>query len=135
MSRDRTRSDRETGSALRYLATTGIVVALYAAAVAVVPTFMARPGLLVATVLSAPVLGILVAAWQERFRQSGSRGRAQRLGAFAGFGLAGLAGASLILAQSLTAESAHWLFLGISGLSAGAAGHAWFRDRQPTIRD
>lgn len=135
MSRYRTRNDRDSGSALRYMATTGIVVALYATAETVVPTFRARPGLLVATVLFAAVLGILVAAWQERFSPPRSRGRAQRRGAaaFAAFGMAGLVGASLILAQSLTAGSAQWLFLGMSGLTSGAAGHAWCRDRQPTV--
>ena len=134
MSRDRhLRSQREDAvPAPGYLATTGIGVALYFTAEWVVPTFTARPGLLLATLLSAPVLGVLVAAWQARSRQRPTHGRTQRHGtAVAGIGMAGLAGASLILAQALTAESAQWLALGMCGLAAGAAGHAWFRDRQP----
>ncbi len=134
MSHDRRLPKDSAGvvSAPRYLVTTGLVLALYFAAEWVVPTFTARPGLLLATLLSAPVLGVLVAAWQARSRPRRTHGRTQRLGTVgAGFGMAGLAGASLILAQALTAESAQWLSLGTCGLAAGAAGHAWFRDRQP----
>jgi hypothetical protein len=113
-----------------YLVLTGLFLALYAAAEWVVPTFTAKPGLMLATVLCAPVLGVLVAAWQKRSRQRRTPWRSQRLGtAVVRIGMAGLAGASLILAQALTAESAQWMFVGMAGLTAAAAGHAWFRDR------
>jgi len=121
---------RDVVSAPRYLGMTGLMLALYFT-LAWGTTFTARPGLLLATVLSAPVLGVLVAAGQARSRQRRTNARTQRLGtAVAGIGMAGLVGASLILAQALTAESAQWLALGLCGLTAGAAGHAWFRDRQ-----
>jgi hypothetical protein len=117
-------------SAPGYLVLTGLFLALYAAAEWVVPTFTARPGLMLATVLCAPVLGVLVAAWQRRSRQRRTPWRRQRLGtAMARIGMAGLVGASLILAQALTADSAQWMFVGMGGLTAAAAGHAWFRDR------
>lgn len=133
MSRERDPRDerKDTVSAPRYAGMTALVVALYFMAEWVVPMFSARPGLLLATVLTAPVLGVLVAAWQERSRQRRTQRRTQRLGtALAGIGVAGLVGASLVLAQALTAESAQWMFIGMGGLAAGAAGHAWFRDRQ-----
>lgn len=70
MSHDRRFEDSEgVVSAPRYLVMTGLFLALYGAAEVVVPTFTARPGLMFATVLSAPVLGVLVAAWQKQSRQ------------------------------------------------------------------
>ena len=77
-------------SAPRYLAMTGLFLALYGAAEVVVPTFTARPGLMFATVLCAPVLGVLVAAWQKQSRQRRGSERTLRFGRVAArFGMAG----------------------------------------------
>lgn len=116
----------DQGSGARYLLTLCIVLGLYLLAEWLVPSFRSRPLPLVTTMLIAPVIGALAAELQAR----SGRGRAKTFDWYTGFGLTGLAGASLVLGQVLTANSAQWVLVGLCGLMAGAAGHAWWRDRQ-----
>jgi len=117
-------------SAARYLAMTGLAVALNLA-VAWAADVPVRPVLLALVLVGGLLLGVGVAWWRPRQRPAPG-GTSGRGGAAARGTLAGLTGAGLILAQVLDDGSVGWVMLGLCGLMVSAAGYSWKRDGRLT---
>ena len=73
--------------------------------------------------------GRAVPAAPGRPRHRGRRSKREVLKSASRFGLAGLTGCGLILAQVLPPSALEWLCLGGVSLMVGGAGHAWVMSR------
>ena len=111
----------------RFMLMTLMVVGLYLAVRLVVTPPQTHPALLLASIPSGALCGLLAAKWEATKGQRPQRGRRGMPVSAARWYLFGLAGAGLALAQALPPAGLEWLALGLTALGAGGAGHAWLK--------
>jgi hypothetical protein len=121
----------------RFLLMTALFTCIYFGCRAIVTPPRTHPALLLLTILLGAVLGMLVAKWEMAIRSDrlGPRRGHRRSASQARWYLFGLAGTGLALSQVLPSASLEWLALGMTGVTTGAAGHAWWKMRRsPALR-
>lgn len=107
-----------------------MAVVLYLVGRLIVTPAQTHPAILLAGLPLAALIGVLVAKAQTSRARRPQRGR--RLSASDGrWYVFGLAGAGIGLSQAMPPTFLEWLTLGLVGLMAGAASHAWYEERHP----
>ncbi|WP_426241369.1 hypothetical protein [Nocardioides sp. LHG3406-4] len=120
----------------RFLLVGAMCVALYFGIRAVSTTHQTHPAFFVPAILLGGALDLLagrrevaVLSWPKRTGHRGRRSRRAVSKSAARSYVAGLVGAGLILARSLSSSVMEWMMLGTVALVVGGAGHAWVMER------
>lgn len=117
--------------AWRFVIMAASFIGLYFAVRLIVTPPRTHPALLLPAVLLGAPLGVLLAKWEtaERSGRWGHRRGQRRSAPEARWYVFGLAGSGLVLAQVFPSTALEWLALGLTALTASAAGHAWMTRR------